>query len=63
MGYQIRGSGQPQGAVKRKRAPGLAARRPLQNEPVERIDQAVSTVEGSTLTPGPIVEVTAMRWM
>ncbi|GEP07345.1 hypothetical protein MOX02_53830 [Methylobacterium oxalidis] len=25
--------------------------------------QAVSTVEGSTFTPGPIVEVTAMRWM
>jgi hypothetical protein len=24
---------------------------------------AVSTVEGSTFTPGPIVEVTAMRWM
>ena len=25
--------------------------------------QAVSTLAGSTFTPGPIVEVTAMRWM
>ena len=24
---------------------------------------AVRTVDGSTFTPGPIVEVTAMRWM
>lgn len=27
------------------------------------IDQAVSTLAGSTFTPGPIVEVTATRWM
>jgi hypothetical protein len=26
-------------------------------------DQAPSTLDGSTFTPGPIVEVTAMRWM
>jgi len=30
---------------------------------VRTIAYAVRTVDGSTFTPGPIVEVTAMRWM
>jgi len=30
---------------------------------VAMADQVPSTEPGSTFTPGPIVEVTAMRWM
>ncbi len=49
------------GAAKRK-APGLSAER-FPETSLRNASYAVSTVEGSTFTPGPIVEVTAMRWM